>query len=154
MTLHSMKQCAMQEIHGLQNHDSAEEAMKVFCRLAVGTGPGPGFTHMNTKYIYSFYIFSQPIHPTDKTSQLYRPYGPKFAKFITDNGLGKVMETDEVKNWAFHEQHSNKFWIWIPDQDAVMKWWKDKKPKETYVAPPLPVGWYVPEPVNYGSDDD
>jgi hypothetical protein len=94
-----------------------------------------GTHHQDGHTLYSFYIFSAAVdHDGSPLHGSERAYGHNFAQFIRDNELGKVWETDHVANEAFHPDHSNKLWMWAPDEKALYKWREANVP-----VPPKPV---------------
>lgn len=106
--------CAGRVIQALSSHASPEEAMIAFCARHRSYG--------NVMHLSAFYVFTAVIK--DKTRGVGYRYGPAFAKFITDNGLGKITPSVKRVNRLNHPDHLDQVWVWAPSKDAVRKWWK------------------------------
>ena len=122
--------CALEEIDGLAEFpNNPKGAMVDFCRTYIGKRvewkvrvPKGDFGSQGA--LYSFYFF---------TAAVYRKgtgYGVQFAEFIKENKLGEVITTPVMTNMAFHTDHGNQVWIWMPDVKALTKWWTENKPKK------------------------
>lgn len=124
--------CGITEITNLSSHGTdSRGAMVSFCQQQIGEPPryhGSQVYYLGT--LYSFYFFTAAVGPA------YAKYGHAFAEFIEKNKLGKVWESPAIVNKAFHPDHANQVWIFMPDVDAVQAWWKDNAPKPP--APPKP----------------
>jgi len=126
------------EISGLRMYGSPEEAMEAFCRANLEDGKSLAYKgyRCQPRTLYSFYMFTGSIPITGKVSNEWvvelgfvpidRDYGPKFAKFIVEKGLGSVTESPPVPNKAFHPDHANVIWIWAPDKKAIDGWWETR----------------------------
>lgn len=125
MTLQPMHCCAYQEIANLSAHTSGREAMIEFCRLNWGTGK-TNYHGLQAKgaTLYSFYLFSAPIGGNWGREG----YGKEFADFILENKLGQIIETPALTNFAFHADHKNQVWVWMPEHNAVAAWWEANRP--------------------------
>jgi hypothetical protein len=100
--------------------------MKAFCKLTLpGLTKFGGTPHQSGHTLYSFYVFSAALDYYGEGLYGGRNYGEEFAAYIRANNLGKVIETDNVPNVAFHPDHCNKLWIWTPDETALYKWRAD-----------------------------
>lgn len=64
----------------------------------------------------AFYIFSDVVGQRNYTNN----GGETLAKFITDNNLGKVWETERRTNP--NSSHEIVVWVWAPDHAALWKW--------------------------------
>jgi hypothetical protein len=143
MELRGMSCCTLQEISNLgTGSNSGKEAMEKFCSIVWGKSRRNAYNSLiaNNNSLYAFYVFSSPVYAGGGSGYGYyggRPanynYGDEFAKFIRDNKLGKVVETDAELNEAFHQDHKAKVWVWAPDQQAMKAWWKTQQEP---VAPP------------------
>lgn len=122
--------CALEEIHDLKHFDGKpKEAMISFCKSNLGrpvvwkiVDPS-GNDKGRAGALFSFYFFTASVYPGRSS------YGAQFKDFIETNELGKVIETPLMTNMAFHTDHGNKVWIWMPDLKALEKWWKNNIPK-------------------------
>lgn len=128
MNLYKTQCCAIQEIGGLSYHADAEDAMIAFCKQVFVGKVKFGTANARSGTIYSFYLFTAAVGEHYRVS-----YGSNFEEFIKENGLGKVWASPKIKNLAFHSDHSNQVWIWMPDYKALKEWWEAKleanKPK-------------------------
>ena len=127
--------CAVAEINGLSYHASAHEAMLEFCNQNFKP-KGVRYTdcYADNNDLYCFYLFTAAICREGQMGMNDGPfgarkYGDEFSAFILDNKLGKVVETGVVRNRAFHSEHSNKAWLWEPNQKKLKDWWKVEKDK-------------------------
>lgn len=118
--------CAIQDIDQLSVHGSAREAMIAFCRQAILKPP----KFMNDQdigragEISSFYLFTAAV------SKSYRPYGKEFCDFIRKNKLGSVWASPLRPNKAWHPDHDNQVWVWMPNHQGLLAWWKDNDPNK------------------------
>jgi hypothetical protein len=120
--------CALEEIDKLASFEGDPKgAMISFCRSNLGKPvewkirqPSGDFGAAGA--LYSFYFFTASVYK-GKTS-----YGEAFAKFIEENKLGKTITTPIMTNMAFHTDHGNQVWIWMPDVQALNAWWKVNQP--------------------------
>lgn len=123
--------CAISEIHNVRAFQGDPKgAMMSFCKLSLGrpvvwkiVDPS-GNDKGQDGALYSFYFFSSPIY-RGKTS-----YGEQFAQFIEDEKLGRIVTTPGLLNHAYHPDHANQIWIWMPNVKALEAWWKANKPKK------------------------
>ena len=109
--------CGVKEISGLSDYESAAYAMQDFWNTTYGRKvpnlignnlvPAP---MVNFRYC----IFTQARHTYD--------YGIDFAKFITNNKLGTIAETDFNTNP--NSGNDVKVWIWTIDHNALGRWKK------------------------------
>lgn len=129
LTYHDAQSCAIQEIHGLKwFQGNPKGAMVSFCKANLGrpvvwkivdpSGNDKGAPGA----LFSFYFFSGPIYK-GKTS-----YGEQFAAFINQERLGNLVTTPAMINKAYHPDHANQIWIWMPDLKALTAWWEKNKP--------------------------
>lgn len=128
--------CAVQEIVELRAHKTPHEAMVSFCQQNILQRPkfrepkrDPSPYTAAGNEIFCFYLFTANV---DQGA-----YGQNFAKFILENGLGALVNTDPRSNRAFHGEARCQAWIWTVDQDAVRAWWAKNKatPATGMVAP-------------------
>jgi hypothetical protein len=130
LEFYDAQSCAIQEIHRLKDFkDDPKGAMVSFCRSNLGrpvvwkvvdpTGNDKGANGA----LFSFYFFSSSIYKGRSS------YGEQFASFIVDNRLGNLVTTPALLNKAYHPDHANQIWIWMPDLPALNKWWKENQPK-------------------------
>ena len=135
MNFRSTSCCAWQEITGLSTHSTPKDAMITFCKANLTQGESRIMYHSspaNQNRLYSFYLFSAAVHTAKSGGSKFlqsvgEDYGSKFAKFILDNKLGTITESPVKPNMAFHEEHSNRIWIWATDQKAIETWWENEK---------------------------
>jgi hypothetical protein len=119
MNMFKTQCCAIQEIGGLSNHPDARDAMIAFCKTNFAAPVKFGTANARADTLYSFYLFTAATG-----SPYYKPYGSNFAKFIRDNKLGRVWASPSRKNEAFHSDHENQVWIWMPNRLALKSWWE------------------------------
>ena len=124
--------CAMQEIHNLQAFQGDPGgAMASFCRANLGKPVvwkvrDPSGNDKGAKgALYSFYFFSSPIYHGRAS------YGEQFTALIETEGLGKLVTTPAMVNKAYHPDHANQIWIWLPDLSKLTSWWDNHKPKRS-----------------------
>ncbi len=128
LEFYDAQSCAIQEIHRLKDFQGApQDAMISFCKSNLGrpvvwkvvdpSGRDKGAEGA----LFSFYFFSSSVYAGRET------YGQQFADFITTNGLGKLITTPALANKAYHPDHANQIWIWMPDLPALTKWWKNNQ---------------------------
>ena len=120
MQMVKTQSCALQEIAGLSSHDSAELAMREFCKQNFSAPVKYGGVIASRDSLYSFYLFTASL------AGYCLPYGTNFAKFIRDHKLGEVWESPKITNLAFHSDHKNQVWVWMPDVKALRKWWDNQ----------------------------
>lgn len=112
--------CAVGEIDDLSKSDTPEAALKtLYPTLLKGLPPldreyfGPHrlpiiiFTGVTTRVL------------ADHASGRRDDYGQAFSDYLRDNGLGKVVRTDEVQNWT---DNKVRLWAWTVDYEALEKW--------------------------------
>ena len=61
-------------------------------------------------------------------------YGDKLAAFITENGLGSVLKTEQILN-PDHGPNYITAYVWTPDNKALEAWWEKNKPKDIGANP-------------------
>lgn len=126
--------CAGSGISGLGSFDNPKEAMLAFCISELGSSTG--FTAQHFALLTPFYVFiAGPEVPRDHPngshhSKLWVKYGTEFAAFIIENGLGEIATTPAKFNLKFHPTSTCQVWLWSPDQDAMVKWYKKALKKE------------------------
>lgn len=130
MYLRTTECCAIQEIDGLKGHADAKEAMLAFCKQNFGTGVLFKSQAAYSNSVYSFYLFSASLESGQK------PYGKEFEEFIKENELGTVWASPKRVNHAFHPDHSNQVWVWMPDVTKLKAWWEKNKPIKKIPAGP------------------
>ena len=124
MYLKTTQCCAIQEIDGLSYHANAKEAMLSFCKQNFVDGVKYNGTRSYNNALYSFYLFTAALLRDAK------PYGSEFAEFIKENNLGEVWASPKRVNEAFHPDHSNQVWVWMPNPEKLCEWWMANKPAE------------------------
>lgn len=145
--------CAIQEISGLSETKTGEEAMVLFCQISIQKPVKFGVFTANKDALYSFYMFTAAV------GREYPEYGHGFAEFLKKHALGDVWESPALTNKAFHRDHANQVWIWMPNNEAVRSWWKLYQERDlTVVAVPVvadtvPIVATVTEYVEEDSDD-
>lgn len=117
--------CAIQEITNLSSHESGEDAMEDFCRQTIGKGYVKFVTRKEEDVLYSFYLFTAAVEH-DGSDNWAGPYGKNFYTYIKEHNLGECWESPVVPNRAFHKDHSNQVYIWIPDHEALKAWYKPR----------------------------
>lgn len=123
MQLYDTHCCAFQEISGVSYGDPLD-LMKSFCGQALNETPRYRSQYANVGTLYSFYIFSDVSYSRGAVTN-----GHKFAAFIKENKLGQVITTPAVSNRAFHDDHSNVVWIWMPNVKNLKAWWQAEQAK-------------------------
>lgn len=141
--------CCINEIFGLQYHkNDAKAAMLEFCQAKDQKkvyGYGEDGAIMS---LYGHYIFSAVVkddHNDGKGDNNTAPYGftygDTFAKFIRDEGLGTVAESEPARNRVNHPNHHVKVYVWQPDLEGLQKWYKANMPTpKPVVVPKVVVG--------------
>ena len=100
-----------------------------FCSTALDEGV-KFQSRKETGVIYSFYLFTAALDPIGNPHGSYRLYGQEFCQFILDHQLGEVWESPARMNTAFHKDHANQVYIWMPDKDALDAWWQTYQEKQ------------------------
>lgn len=147
MDLINTASCGVQEIEGLSSIPTAKDAMMEFCSIVFEPG---GVKYITSKSydnsLYCYYLFTAAFYDEQykatwgrKGLRSYEPYGDEFAALIKENGLGQVFGGEAVVNRAFHTEHSNKAWLWVPDQEALKKWFEANGGKVGVKMGPKPV---------------
>lgn len=126
MELRDTKCCALQEICKLSFDPTPEDSMVLFCKQSLGAKVAFHGYQARAGKLYSFYVFTYGT-ASDNGSYGNRPYGVQFAEFIREHKLGTVWDSPKISNEAFHPSSYNQIWIWMPDDKAVVKWWKEKQ---------------------------
>lgn len=120
--------CAMEEIDKLASfQNDPKGAMVSFCKSNLGRPVEWKIRMSSGDYgragaLYSFYFFTAAVYGKKAN------YGQQFADFITENKLGAIVTTPVMTNMAFHTDHGNQVWIWMPDVKALTAWWATNKP--------------------------
>lgn len=118
--------CAVDEIFQLSHHTTAKDAMKAFCKRVYEEHAGTMLGR--PKITQALYLFTGVIRHTDGSKpETNFTYGPEFAQFIKDNGLGKVRASFSAANRLNHPTHVVKAWLWRSNEKAVKTWWKKNK---------------------------
>jgi len=97
--------------------------MRDFCKQNFRGKPNFGGIYAAPGTLYSFYIFTAAIGGYSSK----QGYGDRFADLIREQDLGPVWESQARVNSAFHADHSNKLWVWMPDVNKVKAWWETEK---------------------------
>lgn len=128
LTFFDAQSCAIQEIHNLKAfQNKAREAMVSFCKCNLGRPVAWKVVDPSGKdkgangALFTFYLFSAPVYPGRVM------YGTQFAEFIRQERLGDILTTPALKNAAYHPDHANQIWIWMPAIGALNRWWKVNK---------------------------
>lgn len=123
--------CAIQEIVQLSGHIDPLTAMESFCKQNFAAPPRFGGAIARNDALYSFYLFTAALGGYN------RAYGEQFATFIEEHKLGEVWASPAIRNNAFHEDHANQVWIWMPDVKHLRVWW-NAHIKAAATPPPKP----------------
>lgn len=120
MIIRDMSCCAVQEIAGLSHTGGdSHAAMRDFCKIELDR---------SFRGLYTMYIFTGVLEHTCGEPIYGGPdYGPNFAKFIKEHGLGEVVAGKPEFNRVNHPTHLVQGWIWTPDVEAVKAWWSKNK---------------------------
>jgi hypothetical protein len=111
--------CAVDEIHELSVHGSAEEAMIGFIRAVYDSDRGYDLD----EHIFSaFYIFTGVVKQPGSNPK----YGPRFAAYIKRHKLGVVTESVARPNRVNHPDHVVKVWVWATSQRGLEAWARKK----------------------------
>ena len=137
MEMNPLRCCGVKELNLLSSYDSAKAAFKAWANLTylrtgyilgadgvARTGPDP-----YTKFRYV--LFSQANIPTYAETFSRKKYGEKFARLITDNHLGTVLET--TSNINPNSINSLKVWLWTVDHEACAAYAKKLTVEKTSV---------------------
>lgn len=135
LEFYDSRSCAIQEIHKLAEfQNDPKGAMISFCRANLGrpvvwkiVDPSGNDKGANGA-LFTFYYFSSPVYRGQEN------YGEQFARFIEKEKLGKIVTTPALLNKAYHPDHANQVWIWMPDVTALNTWWKANQPKRRVVV--------------------
>lgn len=122
MNFQKTSSCAIQDIDKLSDHPTGLDAMIAFCQQAILKPPVFGRYTGRVGEISSFYVFSAAVGPG------YPTYGKMFYDFIKSNNLGEVYESPTRPNKAWHPDHENQVYIFMPDQTALRAWWEKNDP--------------------------
>lgn len=128
MQLHKTTCCAIQDIDQLRIHATPKEAMISFCQQAILKPPMFGKSVGARDQISSFYLFTAAIYPQNRYRVTPSPYGQNFYNFILTNKLGEVWESPSRPNKAWHPDHENQVYVWMPDHTAILAWWAANDP--------------------------
>lgn len=140
LKIFNSQSCAVSEIHNLAAYEgNPKAAVESFCQQQVVTHglDFKGFT-AQPKTLFAFYMFNAPVYPKTPSTSRSKPlappykdnYGEQFARYILENKLGSLTETPVAWNVVFHPDHGNKVWLWQPDRDALVAWYKPIKDAE------------------------
>lgn len=112
--VHKTHCCAVLEIDYLSISKTPLEAMKMLSPY-IGNAGTPAFL-MFTGVVgeREFRCSHDGSKPTD--------YGPNFANFIVENGLGVVTTTEPRRNWT---RNMVQVWIWSVDHTAFSRFRQD-----------------------------
>lgn len=130
--------CAVAEIYDLNGHlGDSKAAMLDLCEHQSNK---PFSTE---KEFSSLYIFSgverflkkpekprrgaPPWEVQDWEVMCRQKYASKFAKFIRENKLGRLVSLPAAPNTLNHPKHMVKVWLWAPDKKALLKWYQANK---------------------------
>lgn len=131
MHIKNTSSCAIQDISGLCTHATPEDAMISFCQQSILQRPkfgrGGGLGRENA--VFSFYVFSAAV------GTRYKPYGQAFYDFIVKHNLGTVWQSPRRPNKAWHPDHENQVYVWMPDYAVLKAWWSVNDPAKQPVAP-------------------
>lgn len=115
LSLRRLDCCAIREIDGIRQQDPKSTLNKIRSIVFDITGYcfEPGVTH---NILQPFILFSDTTAMSNDGVGGYA-----FAKFIQDEGLGKLVKTAALQNWttAFV-----KVWIWQVDFPALRAYYK------------------------------
>lgn len=106
--------CAVEDINGLSDHDTPEEAMEEFCEHYYDGHYGP------MSPLPGLILFTAVVGYTDNKAK--PSYGPNFKAFILKHRLGSVVESPLTTNRQNHPNHQIKAWLWRPNQKALQAW--------------------------------
>lgn len=98
--------CGVREISYLGVDDDPKLSIRTLGEAIYNTSRSHRFRHA---------FFTQANNPQAAS----RTYGEKFAAYITEHKLGKVVESDEQINP--NSGNSLKVWIWTVDHEALSK---------------------------------
>lgn len=120
-TIHKTQACSHAELNGVGSHADPAQVIVSVCNDAQTTNHyGCGVNPV----LFSFYVFSQ-AQIKGQAAIKGETYGDRLSRFITENKLGTVIETESKSNLKYHSQHHSKVFIWTVDHAAVNKWYKD-----------------------------
>ena len=120
--------CAIQDIDHLSVHTTPKEAMISFCQQAILKPPMFGRDIGVRDQISSFYLFTTAV------GTAYRPYGQAFYDFTVKNNLGEVWQSPLRPNKAWHPDHENRVYVWMPNHANIKAWWVVNDPDKTEVV--------------------
>ena len=127
--------CAVKEIYDLRDHDGdSSKAMLEFCCLQRIYG-GDGELSLASFYLFSGverFIGNPYPKPEGKSKWqidewkdlIKKRYASKFAKFIRENKLGRVVTLPGAPNRLNHPKHIVKVFLWTPNVEALTKWYQ------------------------------
>lgn len=139
--------CGLREISNLQGSKDDREAMisilsgyadrRYYRRVGSG-GLGFGLMEKPPKRLGQL-IFTQ----ADKAGQQARTgYGKSFAKFIRENDLGVVTESEaRAPNQNYPRGHFITTFVWTPNCANLWKWWLEVKPTLKIDKETCSYGW-------------
>lgn len=145
MQITGTQSCAIREIYNLSYDASAKDAMISFCKQELAGGLKVENYIYNKNYkpvLYGFYIFSEAVsHDGRESTTFYgegaangRKYATELKRYILDHNLGVVAESVVAPNYINHPDHSNQVFVYTPDVDRLIKWWKENEPKTVVEA--------------------
>lgn len=124
LSLTTTKCCGMQEISGLRGYQNDPKgATASFCKQTLDQRARFGMSTGQPGELYPMYIFSAAVSDGPNGTYLEN-YGSQWAAYIEGLALGTITASPIIRNNAFHPDHSNQVWIWAPDRDALVKWYK------------------------------
>ena len=130
MYLNATSCCALQDIAGLKEHPTPEEAMQAFCENTIVRSDYDWNTGRYTKRgisrakLHGHYIFTGVVGYKGNREGGSVTYGPKFAAFIRKHQLGAVVAGKAEINRTNHPTHIVKVWVWTPNQVKVKAWYR------------------------------
>lgn len=123
-TLHVTRCCGVGEIDNLSKSETPERALIVlYPQLMTGVAPAPPreyFGPHRVPIITFTGVTKRELR--DHVSGRQDDYGQAFAIYIRQNGLGRVIRTDESKSWT---GNTIRLWAWTVDYEALEKWGKE-----------------------------
>ena len=124
LSVTAIKCCGVWEIEYLSMMKSPEEALRSFWEMTTVMVPIFNRAPLLKK---AFVIFTATTRPLNRHVSLYNEanndptYGPKFKKYLEDNNLGLVMESEERINVTSNHL---KIYIWHIDWDRMAEFMK------------------------------
>lgn len=117
--------CTTAQIHDVGEETDAPTAMLRFCEQALKAEELRYNLPCDYKKLFCFYVFtSGPDEPGFGHSKTWAKYGSEFAEYIKRKKLGKIVTPGRTVNYRFHATTTCQTWVWMPDRDALIKWYK------------------------------